>query len=1338
MNAGSPSFYVAGGTLRGDARCYVPRQADADLLGGLVAGEFCYVLTSRQMGKSSLMVHTAQRLREQGIAVVVLDLTAIGQNLTAEQWYDGLLGHVGRQLDLEDELEDFWQEHERVGPLQRWMRAIREVVLRRVTKPVTIFVDEIDTVRSLPFSTDEFFAAIRECYNGRSEDPDLARLTFCLLGVATPSDLIRDTRITPFNIGRRIELRDFADTEATSLAAGLGRDLDVGKRLLARVLHWTGGHPYLTQRLCIAVAGDASVARAADVDRLCEELFLSHRARERDDNLLFVRERILRSEVDRAGLLDRCDQVRRGRKVRDDETSPLVSVLRLSGLTRTVDGNLRIRNRIYAHVFDKEWITSNMPDAELRRQKEAFRRGVVRTALVAAAIFAVVGAGIYGYFDAYVWEHRAFFNTYAKRNGVYEGVGSLTPATQAQRPVTVRLTRVGRFGPVVRMESVTSVGELTTAHSDGNYLRTQNDKTATEVATECRWDLVYDRSGHVVYEKAYDWHGNLVWGFVYSPQTPGHGASGHFVGADGYPQAQRHSSTDYVQIDYTPEGFEQFRRYFDRTGKQQPGPDLAYGHRFEYDRRGLTTRRVALDAHDRPMADSQGVAETTTERDALGSETVFTHYDEFGKPTTSADGGYATWKLWNDEFGNWVEWAYFDELGRPTRNKDSYSRVKVEIRQGKRVDWKYFDEAGALVRTKAGYAHEIIQHGAHDSRTEFAFFDENGQPIRRHSLDARTKFGYDDRGRRNESRVFDEAGNPTRCRDGWFKCTMKHDARGNIVEYRYFDEQERPTVIDEGTAKSIFKFDERGNRVESAYFDAADNPARNKNGYAKATLGYDERGNQIEAAYFDEEGKPIRRKGGYHKSLAEFDDRGNQIAVSFFDEFGKPTFGTEGYARRVDKFDDRNNVVETAYFGREGEPIAVKDGNHIYAVLRNSHGKIIEESYFDRNRKPIRIRDGYHKGVLKRDSRDNVIEITTFDESGKPIVDSDGDGRVTQRFDARDNRIERACFDLDGKPRRQKDGSHKWTGRFNESDKMVEQTHFDESGKPVMTPFGCASWRSKFDERGNQIEVAYFDAAGDPTINSEGYHLKRFRFDDRNNRIEMAFFGKTGQPCSHKGGNIHLSREKHDEQGRRIEEAYFDVAGKPTPRPAGYCILRIGYDAHGNETENAYFDGDGKPVRHIDGSCKYVAKYDDQGRPIEVRYFDENDRSVCCANGVAKIVTEYDARGDVSQVRRFDNQERLLLRRARVVILAVGAGSQASKLGIKPGDILVRYDGKNVSDYSSFIKGRSREAPTDDPRELEIERDGKTVTVNVRPGLLGATLQDRFFPADESASARDP
>jgi hypothetical protein len=253
--AAAHRFYVAGGTMPVDSPSYVERRADRELHESLRRGEFCYVLTSRQMGKSSLMVRTAARLRDEGIVVAVLDLTVIGQNLTAEQWYAGLMIALGEQLGREEELWEFWCAHPHLGPLQRWMAALREVVLQTPSsklqavepgawsvepgaagqRPLVIFLDEIDAVRSLPFPTDEFFAAIRACYNRRAEHPEFERLTFCLLGVATPADLIQDTRATPFNIGRRIELTDLTEADAAPLAAGLRPGLPApGSRLPAR------------------------------------------------------------------------------------------------------------------------------------------------------------------------------------------------------------------------------------------------------------------------------------------------------------------------------------------------------------------------------------------------------------------------------------------------------------------------------------------------------------------------------------------------------------------------------------------------------------------------------------------------------------------------------------------------------------------------------------------------------------------------------------------------------------------------------------------------------------------------------------------------------------------------------------------------------------------------------------------------------------------------------------------------------------------------------------------------------------------------------------------------
>ncbi|OZH52077.1 hypothetical protein AFK68_26715, partial [Hydrocoleum sp. CS-953] len=70
--------YYIGGSLPIHATTYVNRQADNDLYQGLKNGDFCYVLNSRQMGKSSLRVKTIQRLQQENIACVSIDMTEIG------------------------------------------------------------------------------------------------------------------------------------------------------------------------------------------------------------------------------------------------------------------------------------------------------------------------------------------------------------------------------------------------------------------------------------------------------------------------------------------------------------------------------------------------------------------------------------------------------------------------------------------------------------------------------------------------------------------------------------------------------------------------------------------------------------------------------------------------------------------------------------------------------------------------------------------------------------------------------------------------------------------------------------------------------------------------------------------------------------------------------------------------------------------------------------------------------------------------------------------------------------------------------------------------------------
>lgn len=394
----SDPYFIVGGTLTRHATSYVERRADSELLAALLADEYCYVLDTRQVGKSSLIVRAAQRLSEAGCLTAFLDLSTFGDAPTEEQWYGKLLADLVRALDMEDEADAFWEANARYSGAQRWFLAVRDLLLPGLSAPMVVFVDEIEAVRKLPFSSDGFFAMIRAFHNLRATEPGAARLTFCLAGVATPADLIRDPRTTPFNIGRRITLRDFTPEEMLPLAQGLHGTPAQQEAQLRRIGEWTSGHPYLTQRFCHAAFEAGQALDPREIDALCREVFLRRQAQSEEANLHFVRRQIL---DDRApdDLLMLYGRVRVGRQVEAGSADALTDRLLLSGVVR-VDArqeppHLTVRNPIYARVFDRRWVRANLSGAEARRQRQALRRGVLRASLVwcvlaASLLFALI------------------------------------------------------------------------------------------------------------------------------------------------------------------------------------------------------------------------------------------------------------------------------------------------------------------------------------------------------------------------------------------------------------------------------------------------------------------------------------------------------------------------------------------------------------------------------------------------------------------------------------------------------------------------------------------------------------------------------------------------------------------------------------------------------------------------------------------------------------------------------------------------------------------------------------------------------------------------------------
>ncbi|MEM8723684.1 MAG: AAA-like domain-containing protein [Cyanobacteria bacterium P01_G01_bin.39] len=402
----SNSVYQVGGCLSGDASTYVWREADNQLYEWLSEGEFCYVLNSRQMGKSSLRVRTMERLQQDGFACAAIDITLIGtQKITPEKWYGGIIKSLVNIFDIKDKfnLRSWWNERNNLSPVQCFEEFIEKVLLNRITKRIVIFIDEIDSTLKLDFK-DDFFALIRACYNKRADNFAYKRLSFVLLGVATPSDLIQDRDRTPFNIGKAVELQGFKSNEIRPLKKGLEDTFEntevvlteilhweqvkyvntnelkheellvtltnylhssnVLTKLTCSLLHWTGGQPFLTQKICQLVSNTNAFITTNNIAKFVENsirinIINNWESQDEPEHFKTIKNRLLNNKQRAGRWLGLYQQILQDGEIYTDDSSEHME-LRLSGLVLKQDSNLKVCNHIYKLVFNLDWVEKEL------------------------------------------------------------------------------------------------------------------------------------------------------------------------------------------------------------------------------------------------------------------------------------------------------------------------------------------------------------------------------------------------------------------------------------------------------------------------------------------------------------------------------------------------------------------------------------------------------------------------------------------------------------------------------------------------------------------------------------------------------------------------------------------------------------------------------------------------------------------------------------------------------------------------------------------------------------------------------------------------------------------
>ncbi len=332
---------------------YVQRDADRQIESIIEdMGRPGYVLVSRQMGKTNLLLNAKRRLERSNDVFIYVDLSNPFSEARScfESIIDTALETYPEKFhDLAIRIADKRKELVNTPPHKQHTSELRQL-LQSISGKLVVILDEIDALTKTAYS-DEIFAQIRSIYFSRVNFKELENLTYILSGVVEPTEIIKDPKISPFNIGQKIFLNDFNRTEFDQF---LNKSkLNISQDVQDRIFYWTNGNPRMTWDICSAVETQNTSGEVQttpdNVDKIVLDLYLTKFDNPPIDNIrqLVKKDREIRNAIVEV-------EYKKGKEVPDR----IKSKLYLSGIINYNENDIHIKNEIIKECLSITWIKS--------------------------------------------------------------------------------------------------------------------------------------------------------------------------------------------------------------------------------------------------------------------------------------------------------------------------------------------------------------------------------------------------------------------------------------------------------------------------------------------------------------------------------------------------------------------------------------------------------------------------------------------------------------------------------------------------------------------------------------------------------------------------------------------------------------------------------------------------------------------------------------------------------------------------------------------------------------------------------------------------------------------